>query len=305
LSTLRAGFEDLFHMSLRMEKVYCSCKERNSSRLRKKYFIYVTIKKNLNPNIMTALTFLSIVCGWWLCGLFFHSTYLHRFGVHDQFSASPFWQGVFLFLTWIFQGPAFLHPDTYRRMHAQHHDKSDTKDDPHSPNFFRDVFQMTFEMKRRFTAIKKGEDELSTKFEESHALRWEWFENFADHKVTVITTALLYTWFYYLYAPLWAWPLLPISILNGPIQGAIVNWWGHKVGYRNFEEVKDNSRNTYFPFNFFMLGELFQNNHHKYPSRVNFGVKWYEIDLAYWILVPMHILHIIRFKNPPAYLRWS
>jgi stearoyl-CoA desaturase (Delta-9 desaturase) len=33
-----------------------------------------------------------------------------------------------------------------------------------------------------------------------------------------------------------------------------------------------------------MLGELFQNNHHKLPNRPNFAVKWYEFDPTYPIV---------------------
>ena len=40
--------------------------------------------------------------------------------------------------------------------------------------------------------------------------------------------------------------LLPIHFLIGPIQGAIVNWAGHKYGYRNFPGEKDQSKNTLF-----------------------------------------------------------
>ena len=31
----------------------------------------------------------------------------------------------------------------------------------------------------------------------------------------------------------------------GPIHGFIVNWFGHKTGYRNFNELKDNSKNKF------------------------------------------------------------
>jgi hypothetical protein len=39
----------------------------------------------------------------------------------------------------------------------------------------------------------------------------------------------------------WLWLLLPIQFLMSPIHGAIINWFAHKYGYRNFE-VGDTSR---------------------------------------------------------------
>ena len=55
------------------------------------------------------------------------------------------------------------------------------------------------------------------------------------------------------------------------VHGAIVNWAGHKYGYQNFDN-NDKSRNSLI-FNPFTGGELFQNNHYKLPSRVNFSIK--------------------------------
>jgi stearoyl-CoA desaturase (delta-9 desaturase) len=79
----------------------------------------------------------------------------------------------------------------------------------------------------------------------------------------------LYVSFYILFATQWwMFLLLPIHFLMGPIQGAVVNWAGHKYGYSNYNDG-DLSRNTFF-FDFLMLGELFQNNHHHFAARSNF-----------------------------------
>ena len=86
--------------------------------------------------------------------------------------------------------------------------------------------------------------------------------------------------------------LLPIHFLMGPVHGAIVNWAGHKYGYRNFNEG-DHSKNTLF-FDFLMLGELFQNNHHHAGSRPNFAAKWWEVDPVYPVLRVFDKMGIIR-----------
>ena len=73
----------------------------------------------------------------------------------------------------------------------------------------------------------------------------------------------LYALFYLAFAPHW-WLLLllPFHWLMGPVHGAIVNWAGHKIGYRNYDS-DDNSKNT-LVFDVLTMGELFQNNHHKW-----------------------------------------
>jgi stearoyl-CoA desaturase (Delta-9 desaturase) len=63
------------------------------------------------------------------------------------------------------------------------------------------------------------------------------------------------------------------------VHGAIVNWAGHKYGYRNFG-TRDQSRNV-LPWDVVTLGELFQNNHHRHAQSVNFGQRWWELDPAH------------------------
>jgi stearoyl-CoA desaturase (delta-9 desaturase) len=82
----------------------------------------------------------------------------------------------------------------------------------------------------------------------------------------------------------------------GPIHGAIVNWFGHKYGYANFKDTGDHSRNS-LPLDFVAFGELFQNNHHKYPARPNFAVRRFEFDPTYPILRLFSYLRIIRFTR--------
>ncbi|MFM7720065.1 MAG: hypothetical protein ACKO52_02815 [Sediminibacterium sp.] len=104
----------------------------------------------------------------------------------------------------------------------------------------------------------------------------------------------LYILFYVYFATAWwMYLLLTIHFLIGPIQGAIVNWAGHKYGYRNSPGEKDHSKNTLF-IDFLMLGELFQNNHHHAGARPNFASKWWEIDPVYPIIKLFNKLGIIK-----------
>jgi stearoyl-CoA desaturase (Delta-9 desaturase) len=87
----------------------------------------------------------------------------------------------------------------------------------------------------------------------------------------------------------------------GPIQGALVNWCGHKYGYVNYD-TRDRSRNT-VNLDFLLMGELFQNNHHKFPSRANFAVKWFEFDPTYPLLRLLQSMRIIRLIDRPSSAR--
>ena len=130
---------------------------------------------------------------------------------------------------------------------------------------------------------------------------WVKFEKFAGSYATRIAWSLFYIAFYLItiikcdLSYFWLL-LLPIHFLMGPIHGAIVNWCGHKYGYSNFDN-KDKSKNTE-PIGFLLMGELFQNNHHKFPTSANFAKKWFEFDPTYFILVVMNAFGIIKLvKN--------
>jgi len=105
-----------------------------------------------------------------------------------------------------------------------------------------------------------------------------------------------YVCFYIAFASSWwMFLLLPVHFLMGPLHGAIVNWCGHKYGYANYNNG-DHSKNT-SPFDFLMLGELFQNNHHRYPNSANFAQKWFEFDPVFPVLKLLYFSKIIRLRK--------
>jgi stearoyl-CoA desaturase (delta-9 desaturase) len=81
----------------------------------------------------------------------------------------------------------------------------------------------------------------------------------------------------------------------GPIHGALVNWCGHKYGYSNYDN-DDHSKNS-LPLDFLMMGELFQNNHHKSPNDANFAKKWFELDPTWYIIRFLHVVRVIRLRK--------
>ena len=82
----------------------------------------------------------------------------------------------------------------------------------------------------------------------------------------------------------------------GSIQGAVVNFFAHKVGYRNYE-VDNTSRNLTPFIDIFFWGEGYHNNHHKFAGRPNNAIRWFELDPLYHMMKVMHFLGIIRLKN--------
>lgn len=230
----------------------------------------------------------------WFFSLFFHSLFLHRYISHQMYSMSEGMFKAFSILTFFIQGPSALNPRAYAILHRLHHRYSDTPDDPHSPMQHSNIFQMMLHTYRVYQAVLKREYPIQDPQIEQNIPYWEGFEKFANSWIPRIVMMGIYTGIYILYAPSIYWfALLPIQFVTGPLQGAIVNWFGHKVGYAHYRDLNDHSRNT-LPLDFITFGELFQNNHHKAPNRMNFAHKWYEIDLVYVVSKPLFWLGILR-----------
>ncbi len=235
----------------------------------------------------------------WYLSLFCQTFFLHRYSAHKMFTMNKFWERFFYFLTYISQGSSYLSPRAYAILHRMHHAFSDTEKDPHSPHHTKNVFTMMWSTKEIYNAVLSRKREVEHRFERNYP-EWNLIEKLGDSWVSRIGWGLLYSAFYilaYIYLDMhWAFFfLLPIHFLMGPIHGAIVNWSGHKYGYQNFDN-QDESKNSLI-FDFLMLGELFQNNHHKRPNSINFGQKWFEFDPTYPVIKLLDKLKIIKVRK--------
>lgn len=233
--------------------------------------------------------------GHWYASLFAQTFFLHRYSAHRMFQLSKFWERFFFLFTWAAQGSSFLNPRAYAILHRLHHVHSDTAQDPHSPVQHPNVFKLMLHTKDIYYGILKNRIQVAKEYLHGYPT-WNGFEQFAEGWISRLFWGTFYVGMYWYFAPAWYWYLLlPLHFLMGPIHGAIVNWAGHKVGYRNFNN-SDNSRNTLW-FDFVTLGELFQNNHHKFPLKVNFAVRWWEVDPAYHVMRLFNRLGIIKLQR--------
>jgi len=146
-----------------------------------------------------------------------------------------------------------------------------------------------------FQGFHSGKNLPAPEFTAEYIPKWDKLDRFGDHLLTRTFFALTYTTIYIFFAPsLWWFLLLPVHFFMGPVQGAIVNWFGHKFGYANYKNG-DRSKNT-TPWGFILMGELFQNNHHFQKRDPNFARQWYEFDSTYLIMRVLHFNGIITLK---------
>jgi stearoyl-CoA desaturase (delta-9 desaturase) len=239
----------------------------------------------------------------WVLSVFSQTFFLHRYAAHRMFRMNRAWEGFFYLFTWFTQGSSFLVPRAYAILHREHHAYSDTEKDPHSPEIHGSLARMMWATKQRYSGLVRRTIECEDRFVGGYP-EWSGVDALANTWTSRIAFGTGYTLFYLAFAPHWVlFLLLPIHYLMGPIHGAIVNWCGHKYGYRNFSKQNDRSQNTLF-VDFLTLGELFQNNHHRYGMAPNFAVRWFELDPAWCVIWILHKVRIVRIESNRQRMYW-
>jgi stearoyl-CoA desaturase (delta-9 desaturase) len=242
----------------------------------------------------------------WQLSVFCQSFFLHRYGAHRQFTMSKGWERFFNVLTAFAQNSSYLNPRGYAVLHRMHHAYSDTEKDPHTPKRYRamipGLFQMMMRTKRIYHEIayfeKAPEARFDGEFPQSRFFEWmgkSWPMRF-------VWGALFFAIYWRFATAPWQWVLLPGHWIMGAMHGAIVNWGGHRYGYRNFA-LDDVSRNS-LPIDFLTAGELQQNNHHKYPMSPNFAARWFELDTTYQVMRLLNWVGIIDMSKSQK-MRWA
>ena len=219
----------------------------------------------------------------------------HRYAAHAAFSMNKFWERFFYMLTYITQGSSYISPRVYGIMHRMHHAYTDTEKDPHSPKFDTSIFKMMLHTRRVSAGIYEGTFVVEPRFCKN-VPDWPLLDKIANSWASRLAWIGVYVAVYVVYAPSdWWFILLPVHILMVPLHGMIINWFAHKYGNVNFQ-MKNTSTNL-FKLDIFMMGEGYHNNHHKNPSSINFGFRWFELDPAYAIIRFLSWVKIIRIHK--------
>jgi len=235
--------------------------------------------------------------GHWLLSVLMQSLFQHRYAAHRMYLMGPRTERVLHLLTWLLQGSSYLNPRAYAILHREHHAFSDGARDPHAPGSHTNAFSMMWSTKERYSDYAHDRRKPEARFD-GGTPEWPALERVADWWPVRVLFGVLYGCFYLAFAT-HAWQLvlmLPFHFVMGPLHGAIVNGCGRKYGYRNVDNG-GKSRDT-LPFDFLTMGELFQNNHHKYAQSPDFAARWFEIDPGWQVLRLLAAARIVALRTP-------
>ena len=179
-------------------------------------------------------------------------------------------------------------------MHRLHHEHSDTEQDPHSPRNVSalGIFKAQLDgYDRALAGLKSGAEPYAT-LGKGLRLSWPnrsglWGLPYLLHVVVGIVVGYFFGWLMGL--------ALFAGLMSHVVQGAVINYAGHAVGGRNFD-LDDNSRNNTFAA-WVVLGEGYQNNHHRYPASARFSFTRGEVDMGYAVCRVGELLGLLRIER--------
>jgi stearoyl-CoA desaturase (delta-9 desaturase) len=231
----------------------------------------------------------------WYTSLFSQTFFQHRYAAHGAFTMSKGWERFFFILAYITQGSSYMSPKAYAIMHRLHHAHTDTELDPHSPSFSKNIWAMMWRTRNIYCDIFNERVEVEAKYTKN-VPEWKTFDKWANGWVSRVLWIGIYLAIFINYATSpWFYLLLPIIIPMGAFHGAVINWFAHKFGYKNY--ILKNTSENLLIIDFLMLGESYHNNHHKYPSAINFGKRWHEIDPIYPVIRLFALIGVIQIPQ--------
>ena len=226
--------------------------------------------------------------------MIYTSIFYHRALCHGAISLSP---RMAKFIDRTGMALTGIDPLGWVCMHRLHHEFSDTIKDPHSPahtGFWYTLVKQHKSYERILSRLVLKDARLMAVVKDVpfdvHALNKKqlwwlpfFYQAFIGVLISFATHNSLAGLGYFL------------GICGHPIQGFLVNAFGHGVGYRSFDCPDQSTNNT--PVALLCFGEGYQNNHHQFPSSPLFAMKAGEFDLGYLFANGLESLGLLKIRR--------
>ncbi len=228
---------------------------------------------------------IAAACSYWI-RIWFVTAGYHCYFAHRSFKTGRVFQFILAFGAQASgQGSALR----WATAHRYHHAHSDEPTDLHSPNDRSFWYaHMGWLFSTRYLAPSEPRPAPHERYPE---LMW------LDRHPNVAPLSLMALTFVFL-----GWPGLFIAYGLSTVlvyhATFTVNSLAHRFGTRSYD-TPDGSRNNWFVA-VIMLGGGWHNNHHRHPQSARQGIRWWEIDPTYYVLVALGWIGIVSaIRVPP------
>lgn len=213
----------------------------------------------------------------------------HRYFSHKTFKTS---RGVQLALALVAMSSSQRGVLWWAAHHRTHHRRSDRDGDPHSPRllgFWRSHLYWVFEERNYHTDMQRVGD--LSQYPELVWLDRHWW---VPPAALAAACGLALGWGGFIVS----FALGTLLVWHATF---LVNSLCHVVGRRRFS-TDDDSRNNWFVAAL-TLGEGWHNNHHHHMLSARQGLRWWEIDVTYYVLRLLGAVGVVwGIREPPAEL---
>lgn len=231
----------------------------------------------------------------------------HRCFTHNAFIPNkPVTFLLAVFGTWTLEGP----PMWWTAVHRRHHSNTDQNGDPHSPH--GGVISPDMPFFKRFmhshTLWLFNSDAIDSKYMATHAKDL--------YKNSVLFNINIHYWWWAMSGLIL--PTLILGLYYMSLQGALLGllWGGltrvflghhgfwslnslcHTYGSRPFETGDKSTNNAFVAL--VTLGQGWHNNHHAFPTSAKVGLRWWEFDPSWLLIVIMKRMGVISRVRVPS-----
>jgi stearoyl-CoA desaturase (delta-9 desaturase) len=217
---------------------------------------------------------LALLIFWFFIGVIGNGVAAHRYFAHGQFQT---WTPVRWVLGVLATLGAIGPLNYWVIQHKAHHLRSDTINDPHSPqhnSWFYVFYAWTFPQENNQKEYLK--DRYAVKLA-VQLLRDPFYAFFHKHHYKII---FIFCSILILIDPIYFLIYCLAYCIDFFRLGA-VNYWCHRSGYRNFESNDSTTNNLLVGW--LGMGFGWHNNHHAHPGRLILHHRWWEIDIEGYI----------------------
>ena len=225
-------------------------------------------------------TYLLWALGFYFVRMFFVTAGYHRYFSHRSYKLNRVNQFLLAFLAETSSQKGVL---WWAAHHRVHHSTSDSEDDIHSPE------QRGFWWAHVGWILSNDYDDYDPRLIQDFAKYPElrWINKYFLLPPVVLGAVVL--GFGGLPIFVWGYVVSMVMLFHGTFA---INSLAHVWGTRRFD-TPDHSRNN-FALAILTLGEGWHNNHHQYMYACRQGLRWWEIDITYYVLRGLQTVGIVK-----------